>query len=590
MAETEFVENVVVGSGFGGSVATYRLAAAGRPVLLLERGKAYGPGDFPREPWDVGANFWDPSAGRLGLFDLWSFRRTDALVAAGLGGGSLIYANVLIRKPAEWFVEHRRGGRGHHPWPISRADLDPHYDEVERMLGAQPFPRHAPGFEGVLKTAAMERAARSLGPDHSFHLPDLAVSFRPAPGAAPAVGAPLADTPYANYHGRPRSTCVLCGQCDIGCNSGSKNTLDHTYLSAAVDGAFPLVATPAEVRTLCEVRSVAPDGDGYVVRYVEHPPAHHDGTPHDTRSLPQRTVRCRRLVLAAGTLGTTHLLLRMRRDGELPALSGALGSRFSGNGDHLTVLKRAREDDGRPLPLHASRGPVITSAVRRPDGYIEDCGYPMLLNWVYQARHGLFWRAGAFAAQRIWALLTRDPNSRVGASLGMVLGKGVEAATSMPLLGIGRDVADGRMTLTPGGYLAIRTTRSSRAYVAGVSADMRTLAGGVNAAGFADSVWDKLGRSVTVHPLGGAPMGRSRQEGVCDHFGEVFGYDNLFVADGAVMPGAVGSNPSLTIAAFSDRMCTAVLEGRTRAPLRGTRRRPGTPAAPGGRAGGWPTP
>jgi cholesterol oxidase len=564
----EFVENVVVGSGFGGAVATYRLAAAGRPVTLLERGKAYGPGDFPQRPWDFGSNFWDPSVGRLGLFDVWSFRRLDAIVAAGLGGGSLIYANVLLRKPEEWFLDRRPVGEGYEEWPITRADLDPHYDAVERFLDAQPFPAGAPGFEGVLKTAVMRDAARSAGFGDGFELPNLAVSFRADANSAPAVNVPLAPAPYANIHGRARTTCVLNGQCDVGCNSGSKNTLDHTYLSAAVDEKYLGTAQGADVRTGCEVKSFTPDDGGYLVRYVEHPVEHDDGAPRDTRALEIKTISCRRLILAAGSLGTTYLLLRMHRQKEVKGLSQALGSRFSGNGDCLAVVKKARTEDGRPLPLHASLGPVITTAVRRPEFYIQDCGYPLLVNWIYQARYGLFWRIAAFALQRSWAVLTQSPNSRLGASLSTVLGSGLEAATSTPLLGMGLDVPDGRIGLKRGRYLDIRTTKTSRAFFARVRDDMRAMARGMNSQGFADSLWSSLGRLVTVHPLGGAPMGHSPQQGVCDHHGEVYDYDNLFVADGAVMPGPVGSNPALTIAAFSDRMCTAILEGRTRAPLR----------------------
>jgi cholesterol oxidase len=303
---------------------------------------------------------------------------------------------------------------------------------------------------------------------------------------------------------------------------------------------------------------------------VEHPIEHDDGDRRDTKTLRERTIRCRRLILAAGTLGTTYLLLRMRHDKQVRGLSDALGSRFSGNGDHLTVVKKARTPEGRPLPLHASRGPVITGAVRRPEFYIQDCGYPTLINWIYQARYGLSWRASAFALQRFWAVLTGSPNSRMGASLSSVLGNGLEAATTMPLLGIGRDVPDGRMRLQRGRYLDVETTRSSRAYFAQVRRDMQAMARGMNSEGFTDSVWTNLGRTVTVHPLGGAPMATSPQEGVCDQYGEVFGHDNLFVADGAVMPGPVGTNPSLTIAAFSDRMATAILAGRTRAPLAAT--------------------
>ena len=120
----EHFHAVIVGSGFGGSVVAARLAEAGMRVLVLERGKAYPPGSFPRSPREMEGNFWDPSEGLHGLFDVWSFRGLDAIVASGLGGGSLIYANVLLRKDERWF----------NGWPLSRRDLDPHYAAVEQVL------------------------------------------------------------------------------------------------------------------------------------------------------------------------------------------------------------------------------------------------------------------------------------------------------------------------------------------------------------------------------------------------------------------------------------------------------------------------
>jgi len=193
---------VVVGSGFGASVAAYRLAAAGRSVVLLERGKAYPPGSFARTPAAMGRAFWDPSEGLQGLFDVWTFRGLESVVSSGLGGGSLIYANVLLRKDEKWFVhEAPVPGGGYESWPLTRADLDPHYDRVEQMLGATryPYPDTTP------KTAALRDSAGRLGLD--WQLPPLAVSFAGRPSDPAVPGAPIPPPAYGNLHGRPRSTC-----------------------------------------------------------------------------------------------------------------------------------------------------------------------------------------------------------------------------------------------------------------------------------------------------------------------------------------------------------------------------------------------
>src|SRR4051794_3648718 len=153
------VSCVIVGSGFGGSVSAYRLADAGREVLLLERGKPYPPGTFARTPAELAKAFWDPSEGLQGLFDLWSFSGLDGIVSSGLGGGSLIYANVLLRKDERWFVGPDDPGPGGEAWPVTRADLDPHYDRAERMLGATEYPlAHAP-YDRTPKTLAFRAAA-----------------------------------------------------------------------------------------------------------------------------------------------------------------------------------------------------------------------------------------------------------------------------------------------------------------------------------------------------------------------------------------------------------------------------------------------
>jgi cholesterol oxidase len=555
---TEHADVVVVGSGFGGSVAAYRLAEAGLSVVVLERGRDYPPGSFARTPAEMSRAFWDPSAGLYGLFDTWSFRGFDSIVSSGLGGGSLIDANVLMRKDEHWFVHEALPGGGYESWPVTRADLDPHYEAVEKMLGANPYPLEHRAYAATPKTRAMQAAAAELGLD--WRLPPLAVSFAPDAGSEPGVGLPLATPWYGNLHGVPRTTCRLCGECNIGCNDGSKNTLDHTYLSAAKHHG-------ADLRTLHEVTAIRPRvAGGYEVDVVQHDPK------VKVRKPPAKTISCDRLVLAAGTYGTSYLLLRNRA--RFPGLSGALGSRFSGNGDLLTFLRRVKGDD-RVHPLDASRGPVITSAIRLPDerdghgdagrgAYIEDGGYPSFVNWMVEDTDigRELGRIVRVAFERFRAFISNAPDTRTSRELSELIGDGALSMSSLPLLGMGRDVPDGVLRLR-GGMLDIDwSAETSTVHFERLRVTMRRIAHVLGAAPSDQPIRFRK-EVLTIHPSGGAPIGGHPGEGVCDPYGEVYGFPGLYIADGAALPGPVGANPSLTIAALADRMCTRMLEGRS---------------------------
>jgi cholesterol oxidase len=552
--EAERFEAVVVGSGFGGSVMAFRLAEAGLAVCLLERGRPYPPGAFARTPAEMVQNFWDPSQGGYGLFQAWAFRGIDSIVSAGLGGGSLIYANVLIRKDEKWFVRQEPGTPGFEYWPVTRAELDPHYARVEKMLKPQRYPLGTEPYSSTPKTVAFRQAAERAG--LRWELPDLAVTFANQ-GQPSRPGDLIVDEsgrPEGNLHGTERFTCRLVGECDIGCRYGSKNSLDYNYLTEAQK-------LGAELRTLCEVRSIRPVEDGYEVEYVEHD-ASRQGRPYATASLSRRRLLTRYLILSAGVFGSTYLLLKNRD--QLKGLSPRLGSGFSGNGDLLGFVR------GGGTNLDPMFGPVITSTIRVDDAldggegrgfYIQEGGFPSILGWIIEAADAPseLRRWARLLWNRISARLQRSPKSDIGADLKMVLGDGRDSSQLMVLLGMGRDVPDGRMSLESGWLQLEWNRQASLAYFERVKATMTRLAAEMGANFTVNPLW-YFKKLVTVHGLGGCPMARSAGEGVVDAWGEVFNHPGLYVADGSVMPGPVGPNPSLTIAALSDRFATRLIE------------------------------
>lgn len=551
---------VVVGSGFGGSVVAERLSANGWDVCVLERGRAYPQGSFPRTPTGMGANFWSPSDGLYGMFDAWSFTGLDAVISSGLGGGSLIYANVMLRKDPSWFQQRHPYQPGvREDWAVGYDTLEPHYTRIEDFLDVQELPFDSPEFH-LAKTAAMFDAGAGRG---DVHLAPLAVRFRDASGR-PAVGVELPAEEYPNIHGLARRTCRLIGECDVGCNEGAKSSLDHTFLSAASHHG-------ARIQVGSEVRSLSRRDDGrFDVGVVVHDFQAQGSRPR--RDLTVHTITTPRVVMSAGTLGTTYLLLTNRA--RLGITTPELGTRFSGNGDLLGFILDASR------PLDGAHGPVITSYVRYPDEadtrliedygmYLEDAGYPVIAAWMAeltQASDGLR-RLVALAVKRAYSRATGRRRTNLSADISSVLGPATFSDNALPVLGMGRDIPDGTLYLREAGEGLdpvldnTWTVRTSTQYFATMAERMGALAGALGGRfEINPSYW--LRRVITVHPVGGCPMPTTRSGGVIDSLGRVHGVPGLYVADGSVFPGPVGANPSLTIAAFADWVAENMVEER----------------------------
>jgi cholesterol oxidase len=506
----EHYDVVVIGSGFGGSVVACRMAQAGASVLVLERGRPWPPGSFPRTPRQWRGALWAPRRGRHGLYEYHHFKGLDSITASGLGGGSLIYANVMLRKDPDTFAADGL--------PLEPAELDAHYDTVHAMQRAEPYP----WADRTPKTRALLDAARIAR--LSAERPPLAVAFGERPGQ------PF-DDGSANLHGAPRETCRLCGACDVGCQYGAKHTVDFTYLTAAVDAG-------AHVRTCCEARALDREGDDWLVRYRQHLAAR-DGHPEhllDPVAQADREVRADRVVLAAGTFGSTGLLLRNRA--ALPGLSPRLGRGFSGNGDLLLFLLDADRY------LDPATGPVITASVRVPDAQspsgrgflVQDAGAPAFSEWLWQGLEA--------PGDLVRAVRRRSAAEAFGTARA--------SAAMAPLLGMGRDVPGGRMELRGGRLVLSWRGQASRAYFQGLEATARRL--GQALGGRVVRLGGPFARLLSVHPLGGCAMGHSAQDGVVDSYGRVFGSERLYVCDGSILPGPVGVNPSMTIAALGERI------------------------------------
>jgi cholesterol oxidase len=290
--------------------------------------------------------------------------------------------------------------------------------------------------------------------------------------------------------------------------------------------------------------------------------------------LEQTRITCKRLILTAGTFGTPFLL--MKNGAALPRLSKRLGSRYCVNGDLLSfIIKSIEEKNGKDVPrrLDPSFGPVITSAIRfgdtldeqGPQGrgfYVEDGGNPYLVSWLTEISGFPSFLSRTFQFLKIIAKyrLGLRNDADLGAEISDLIGSSNSSKSSMPVLTMGRDVPNARLFLKDGRLECDWNLKSSQEYYDRIRRSVKAITRALNAE-YMDNpsyAWN-FHQVLTAHPLGGCPMAETADEGVVDSYGETFGQPGLYIVDGSVMPGPVGPNPSLTIAAFADRSADHII-------------------------------
>ncbi|OKK10704.1 GMC family oxidoreductase [Streptomyces sp. CB02400] len=529
---------LVIGSGFGGSVSALRLTEKGYTVGVLEAGRRFTRQTLPKNSWDLKNYLWAPKLGMYGIQRIHLLGNVMVLAGAGVGGGSLNYANTLYVPPKPFFDDPQWGHIT--DW---QEELGPYYDQAKRMLGVRLNPTMTPS------DVHLKAAAERMGVGDTFHMAPVGVFFgdgEDADGKAKVKPGQEVPDPYFGGAGPSRRACAECGECMTGCRHGAKNTLNENYLHLAEKAG-------AIVHPMTTAVSVTEDSrGGYAVATLP---------TDDRRKGEGRTFRARRVVLAAGTYGTQTLLHRMKAGGQLPHLSERLGELTRTNSEALvgaqTDDRRYRRATGAPK-ADFTRGVAITSSIHPDENtHIEPVRYGRgsnsmgglsILQVPYAgggsgAARVLGWLGSA--AKHPWLLLRSLSNRRWSERtiIGLVMQSLDNSLTTyLKPSGAGRGLLTARQ-----GHGA-PNPKQIKAATDGASA----LAAEIN--GFAGSnVGELTGMPLTAHFLGGCPIGASRETGVIDPYHRLYGHPGISVVDGAAVSANLGVNPSLTITAQAER-------------------------------------
>nr|WSZ15135.1 GMC family oxidoreductase [Streptomyces canus] len=526
---------IVVGSGFGGSVTALRLTEKGYRVGVLEAGRRFTRETLPRNSWDLKNYLWAPKLGMFGIQRIHLLGNVMVLAGAGVGGGSLNYANTLYVPPKPFFEDPQ--WRDITDW---QEELKPYYDQARRMLGVRLNPTMTPS------DVHLKAAAERMGVGDTFHMAPVGVFFgdgEDADGAAKANPGEQVNDPYFGGAGPARKACTECGECMTGCRHGAKNTLNENYLYLAEKAG-------AVVHPLTSVVSITDDSQGgYAVATL----------PTDERRRAKgRTFKARQVVIAAGTYGTQTLLHRMKAGRQLPYISDRLGELTRTNSEALvgaqTDNRRYRRATGAQK-VDFTRGVAITSSIHPDENtHIEPVRYGKGSNsmgglsilqvpYAEGSSRAMAWLANA--AKHPLLVLRSLSNRRWSEKtiIGLVMQSLDNSLTTyLKPDGVGK----GLLTARQGhGAPNPKQIRAASEAASAIAADINGFAG--------SNVGELMGAPLTAHFLGGCPIGSSRDTGVIDPYHRLYGHPGISVVDGSAVSANLGVNPSLTITAQAER-------------------------------------
>ena len=518
---------LVIGSGFGGSVAALRLAEKGYSVAVLECGRRFADSDFAKETSDFRRYNWAPHLGMRGILRLSVFKDVFVLSGCGVGGGSLGYANTLYRARPDFYENPQWSGLA--DWA---GELEPFYGEAERMLGVETYDRD--GVADVL----LREYGESIGVGDTYRRTPVGV-FLGEPGKT-------VPDPYFGGAGPDRTGCLRCGACMIGCRHGAKNTLMKNYLWFAEKLGVQVFSE----RMVTDIRPLG-DGsgaDGYAVA--------HERSGGILRRQP-RTLKARGVIVAAGALGTNRLLQRCRLSGSLGRISDRLGHVVRTNSEAIISVTAPKDSD-----WDFSDSVAITSSIHTdPDTHIEVVTYGNGGDSQGLLRQ-LMVTAGRRGTRPLHFLLAVLRHPRQAAGVFNIRGMSHKTIILLVMQSLDNSMQLKVKRRWPNGAVMLTTEQDPlhpnpdsipAAYDAARWFARRT--GGTPYSGITEAI---LSIPLTAHILGGAVIGSGPESGVVDAQHRVFGYENLLVCDGASVPANIGANPSLTITAMAERAMTFI--------------------------------